>query len=52
MMQEIQKNKDTNTKTGNEKLTKLDLRFVYNSFSGFIRRYLTNFYEEDEFYSL
>ena len=31
---------------------KLDLKFVYNSFSGFVHRYLTNFYEEEEFYSL
>jgi len=30
----------------------LDLKFVYNSFSGFVHRYLTNFYEEEEFYSL
>lgn len=30
----------------------MDLRFVYNSFSGFVSRYLTNFYFEEEFYSL
>lgn len=30
----------------------LDLKFVYNSFSAFVHRYLTNFYQEDEFYSL
>lgn len=30
----------------------IDIKFVYNSFSGFVHRYLTNFYEEDEFYSL
>jgi Rab-GTPase-TBC domain len=31
---------------------RVDLKFVYNSFSGFINRYLTNFYMEEEFYSL
>jgi len=32
--------------------SQLDLKFVYNSFSAFLNRYLTNFYKEDEFYSL
>lgn len=36
LMQENHKNKDSHIK--------LDLRFVYNTFSGFIHRYLPNFY--------
>jgi hypothetical protein len=51
MMQESLKYKEGSTKGGKEK-NQFDLRFVYNSFSGFVRRYLTNFYEEEEFYSL
>lgn len=45
MMQENQRYIDTSG-------SKLDLKFVYNCFSGFINRYLTNFYEEEEFFSL
>lgn len=31
---------------------KLDIKFVYNSFSAFIFRYMTNFFAEEEFFSL
>jgi hypothetical protein len=54
LMQETQRMKETagNGSNKNASLQKLDLKFVYNSFSGFVHRYLTNFYEEEEFYSL
>jgi hypothetical protein len=42
LMQEFNKRSDP----------QLDLKFTYNCFSGFVYRYLTNFYQEDEFYSL
>jgi len=54
-MQETQRMKETAGNGSNKNsasLQKLDLKFVYNSFSGFVHRYLTNFYEEEEFYSL
>lgn len=52
MMQESQKMKENGQGSSKNNNVSLDLKFVYNSFSGFIKRYLTNFYEEEEFYSL
>ena len=55
LMQETSRIKDSgngSSTKNSESLQKLDLKFVYNSFSGFVHRYLTNFYEEEEFFSL
>lgn len=48
MMQDCNKRADRT----NDEIMSVDIKFVYNSFSGFVHRYLTNFYEEEEFYSL
>jgi hypothetical protein len=55
LMQESQRLKESSQGSNKSNATvtqKLDLKFVYNSFSGFVHRFLTNFYEEEEFYSL